>query len=249
MTTRVVTYAEHPELLEAREWGGVWPEYNGHGDFMSLYWGDRYEIFPEFQFFLYDDDLHVALAKGHSAPCTWDGTIKGLPPGIDDVIAQAFALKASGQPGNTLTALAIEIPLEHQGKGLSTVMVRAMAELAGQHGFQNLIAPVRPNWKERYPLAPIDRYAAWTRADGLPFDPWLRVHHRAGGEMLKPAPQSLRITGTVTEWEQWTGMAFPETGSYVFPHGLAPVDIDRDQDLGRYWEPNVWVRHRVESRS
>jgi hypothetical protein len=44
-------------------------------------------------------------------------------------------------------------------------------------------------------------------------------------------------------------MAFPESGSYVFPHGLAPVEIDRDQDLGRYWEPNVWVRHRVEPRS
>jgi hypothetical protein len=44
-------------------------------------------------------------------------------------------------------------------------------------------------------------------------------------------------------------MAFRESGAYVFPHGLAPVEIDRDQDVGLYWEPNVWVRHRVESHS
>ena len=249
MATRIITYAEHPELLDAREWGQVWPEYNGHGDFMSLYWSDRYEVFPEFQYFLYDDDLQIALAKGHSAPCTWDGTIKGLPQGIDEVIAEAFALKESGRPANTLTALAIEIPLEHQGKGLSTVMVHAHGRACGPARVSRLIAPVRPNWKERYPLTPIERYAAWTRADGLPLIRWLRVHHRAGERCSNRRRSRCASPGRSPEWEQWTSMAFPETGSYVFPHGLAPVDINRDQDLGRYWEPNVWVRHRVESHS
>jgi hypothetical protein len=53
----------------------------------------------------------------------------------------------------------------------------------------------------------------------------------------------LRITGTVDEWEAWTSMAFPETGDYVFPEGLAPVHIDREADVGSYWEPNVWMIH------
>jgi hypothetical protein len=51
------------------------------------------------------------------------------------------------------------------------------------------------------------------------------------------------ITGTVREWETWTGLAFPDSGDYVFPHGLAPVTIDRDTNLGTYWEPNVWMIH------
>jgi hypothetical protein len=38
-------------------------------------------------------------------------------------------------------------------------------------------------------------------------------------------------------------MAFPETGPYVIPEALVPVEIDRERDLGRYVEPNVWVRH------
>jgi hypothetical protein len=66
-----------------------------------------------------------------------------------------------------------------------------------------------------------------------------------GGEVLAPEPQSLRITGTLAEWEEWTGMAFPESGPYVFPYGLAPLEVDREADEGRYWEPNVWVLHRV----
>lgn len=55
---------------------------------------------------------------------------------------------------------------------------------------------------------------------------------------------SLRITGTVSQWESWTGLAFPDSGEFVFPGGLAPVAIDRDADVGTYWEPNVWMIHR-----
>jgi hypothetical protein len=45
--------------------------------------------------------------------------------------------------------------------------------------------------------------------------------------------------------EDWTSLAFPENGDYVFPEGLATVHIDHDADLGTYWEPNVWVRHHL----
>jgi hypothetical protein len=53
----------------------------------------------------------------------------------------------------------------------------------------------------------------------------------------------MRITGSVDEWETWTGLALPESGEYVFPRGLAPLTVDRDADLAGYWEPNVWMIH------
>jgi hypothetical protein len=37
--------------------------------------------------------------------------------------------------------------------------------------------------------------------------------------------------------------AVPETGDYVFPAGLATVHIDRERDMGEYWEPNIWLIH------
>ena len=55
--------------------------------------------------------------------------------------------------------------------------------------------------------------------------------------------QSLHITGTVDEWQEWTEVVFPEDGEYVFPGGLAPLTV-RDGG-GEYWEPNVWMLHPV----
>jgi len=104
---------------------------------------------------------------------------------------------------------------------------------------------VRPSLKERYPTIPIERYARWTRPDGEPFDPWVRVHTRMGARIGPAIPHSLRITGTAGDWETWTRMQFPETGDYVFPAGLATVHIDREKDAGEYWEPNVWIIHEA----
>jgi hypothetical protein len=126
-------------------------------------------------------------------------------------------------------------------------MIEAMGAIARRHGFRDLIAPLRPTWKERYPLTPIERYATWTREDGLPFDPWIRTHVRLGAEILKPEPESLRIAGTVADWEGWTGLPLPESGEYVFPNGLAPLRVDHEADRALYYEPNVWVRHSVAS--
>jgi hypothetical protein len=98
-----------------------------------------------------------------------------------------------------------------------------MRELARRHGLTSLIAPVRPSWKERYPLVPMERYAAWRCADGLLFNPWMRVLERLGATILKSEPRSFRITGTVAEWEEWTQIAFPESGDHWFPGGLATV--------------------------
>ena len=245
---RAITHREAPELLDRVEGlsAEVWPEYNLHGDVMNRYWGRLYEVFPDFQFVLYDDAADAVLAEGHTIPCPWDGSAGGLPAGIDGAIEAGFAASDAGAPAGALCALAIEIPPANQSRRLSPVMLSAMASIAARNGLPSVIAPIRPTWKERYPLTPIEEYARWTRADGLPFDPWMRVHVRLGARVLKPEPQSLLITGTVSEWERWTGMAFPASGDYVFPQGLAPVSIDRDADRGTYWEPNIWMEHPVE---
>ena len=216
---KTVTVAERPDLIE-RAWGetsDTIPEYNFHGDVVNAYWGRLTEERPEFQFCLLDDDDDddddTLLVRGHSLPVRWDGSIGDLPAGIDGAIAREF----DEEGANVLCAMLIAVPRSHQGRGLSPIAVATMGELARRHGLTALIAPVRPNWKERYPLVPIERYVTWRRADGLLFDPWLRVHERAGATVLKPEPESLRITDTVAEWEAWTEMAFPESGNYWFP--------------------------------
>jgi hypothetical protein len=239
---RAFSVAERPELVEPawQRTRDTLPEYNNHGDVLNVYWGRLTEERPEFQLHLVDDADGI-LARIRSIPLRFDGSIADLPAGIDGAIARGF----DEGDANVLCALVIMVPLDVQGRGLSAEALRALRDAASRNGLESLIAPVRPSWKERYPLTPIERYATWRRADGLLFDPWLRVHERLGATVLKSEPQSLRITGTVAEWEEWTQLPFPESGEYVFPHGLAPVAIDRDADAGRYWEPNVWMQHSL----
>ena len=239
---RIATVAERPDLVEPA-WElthDTLPEYNNHGDVLNRYWGRLTEERSEFQFHLLDDGGEI-LARARSIPVRWNGNLDDLPAGIDGAIARGF----EEGDANVLCALLIAVPLALQGRGLSAAAAVEMRELARRHGLEALIAPVRPSWKERYPLAPIERYAAWRRADGLLFDPWMRVHERLGATVLRPEPRSLRITGSVDEWERWTAISFPESGDYWFPRGLAPVVIDRAADRGAYWEPNVWMRHAL----
>jgi len=240
--TRLATAGERPELLEPawERTRDTLPEYNNHGDVLNEYWPRLTEERADFQFHLVGDGDEI-LARARSIPVRWDGTVEDLPAGIDGAIARGFEEGVA----NVLCALVIMVPRDLQGRGLSALAVQAMSEIARRHGLASLIAPVRPSWKERYPLVPIERYVGWRRPDGLLFDPWMRVHERLGAIVLKPEPRSLRITGTVDDWETWTGMSFPESGDYWFPGGLATVRIDHTDDSGSYWEPNVWMRHTV----
>lgn len=242
------TWAERPDLADRAEWltAEVWSECDLHGDVRAS-WDRLRDEFPDFQFVVMDERADEVVAEGHTIPCAWDGTTEGLPAGFDGALEDGFRLRGAGEPPTALSALAIEMTPSRQGGGLSTRMLRTMFALGAAHGLPDLIGPVRPSWKQHYPLTPIERYARWRRPDGLPFDPWMRVHARVGGEELRPEPRSLQITGTVAEWEQWTGLTFPESGEYVFPRGLAPLSIDCAADRGRYFEPNVWVRHRLSS--
>jgi GNAT superfamily N-acetyltransferase len=144
---------------------------------------------------------------------------------------------------DVLSAMVAVVDRGHQGQGLSTVLIGAMVDLARRNGFPALIAPVRPTWKDRYPLIPMERYASWTRDDGLPFDPWLRVHARLGAEQLEVCHASMRIEGSVEDWKEWTGLVFPDDGDYLVPGGLVPVRVVDGR--GTYVEPNVWMRHSV----
>jgi hypothetical protein len=151
--------------------------------------------------------------------------------------------RRNGGPVDTLCAFAAEVAPDARQRGLAAELLAGMTEVARRHDLRRLIAPVRPSWKERYPLAPIERYITWRREDGQLLDPWIRLHERLGARVATALPNSMRITGSVRDWESWTGLALPESGRYVFPQGLAALVVDHDADTGTYWEPNVWMIH------
>ena len=113
--------------------------------------------------------------------------------------------------------------------------------MRGAVGLSAVVAPVRPTWKERYPLIPIERYVGWRREDGTHFDPWIRIHERVGGEILVAAPRSMTITASAADWED--GPACASRRRPVRLRRLAPLVVR--EGVGTYVEPNVWMIHQV----
>jgi len=243
-----LTLTQRPDLeAEVRSMSaGLLPEFMHHDAGANRFWDRLFTDFTDSQIVIVDGG-DLAVAAGNSVPLFWDGSIEGLPGGVGDTIARAVVDLESGREPNVASALLALVSSGAQGRGLSGAVLREMKRAAGKRGLRALIAPVRPTLKHLYPLTPINRYAEWWRNDGLPFDPWLRVHARLGAEFLSIAPKSMTITGSISEWEGWTGMRFPESGSYVVPGALTPVDMNLESDMGIYEEPNVWMSHLIES--
>ena len=232
MKLALVTHAEHPELRHTMP--NVWPEYMHHDPVVTTFWPRLYDLYPDFQLWVVDRDVRQTVAYACTLPVRWDGEVS--PRGVD----WAMSNGASGEP-TTLCAIVAGIAPDYRGTGLSSALLRRMTALAAAHGLAGLIAPVRPTWKERYPLSPIESYLRWRRDDGLLYDPWLRTHERLGAEVIGAAPRSLTIPGTRQEWESWTELTYPEDGDYIVPGALAPVRFEGGR--GIYVEPNVWMRH------
>ena len=243
-----VTYAEDPSIKE-RIFEELkvpsWPQFMFHDPVANDLWHYLQEEFAEYQF-VYRDEAGATVAVGHTLPFHWDGPLDDLPnTGWDGIFQKVVNDYLAGRKPNMLTAIEATIAPVHRGSGLSRKVIGEMRSIAQARGFTTLVAPVRPSLKSRYPLTPINRYVGWKNEDGFPFDPWLRTHVRLGAKIVKIAHESMRIPGTVAEWEIWTGMRFPESGEYIVPGALNPVGIDRERDEGLYVEPNVWMAHGV----
>jgi len=245
---KTFTLAEQPDRepdFDALAEAG-WPRFMRQRDALGLgaYWPDLFTQWADYQLVVMEG-LRT-LAVGHTIPISWNGTPEDLPDSMAAILRRAAEDTAAARPPTALSALAALVAPAHRGKGVSTILLRAMQALAASTRLTALIAPVRPTLKDRYPLAPMERYVRWTREDGGPLDPWMRTHWRLGAEVVRVMPRAMVIVGSVAEWEDWTGMRLPDSGDYVVPGALQPVRIDRDRDEGRYEDPNVWMRHPVE---
>ena len=242
----LLSLAERPDLRRAMgELGAAsWPEFMLHDAVVDANWNHLFDGFAEFQGGLVagSDEL---VAVFHAAPLAWDGTEDGLPAGWDDQLLRSVADLEVGVAPDTLGALMVAVRSDRRRAGYSGVMVGALRALAAVHGFRALIACVRPTEKAPYALIPIERYAAWTREDGLPLDAWIRLHVRLGGRVIRAEPTSMRMEGTVADWQSWTGLSMPDSGLYLPEGAAAPVSVDVEADRGVYLDPNVWVVHRI----
>lgn len=224
----------------------LWPPFMQQDPTANLYYPDAERNHPEHVLVAYEPpDVPVALA--YTVPFAFGtGPRTELPDdGWDGVIRWAAQDRDRGTAPTHVSALEISIRPDRRGQGLAAVMLAAMHENVRRLGFTELVAPVRPSAKHQEPHTPMSEYAYRTRPDGLPADPWLRVHARVGAEIVKVAPRSMVIPGTLADWRRWTGLPFDRSGDVVVPNALVPVHCSVEHDHVVYVEPNVWMRHAI----
>ena len=231
----VVRYADRPELREQRRELDDFPEFMFHNAMGRRYWDRLYTDFPAFQLAVLDGDELIAEVHALPLPVVGDA----LHAGWDEAFERG--MEAGG--GNVVSLLAISVKPRLRGTGMPALLIEEVRNIARGAGQESVIAPVRPTLKDRYPLIPIERYVEWRREDGSHFDPWIRAHERLGGVIVRPCARSMLIEAPVAEWQEWTGIQFPDDGSYIVPRMLAPLEVRGG--IGTHVEPNVWMRHPV----
>ncbi|MBB3656480.1 hypothetical protein FHX15_001708 [Rhizobium sp. BK650] len=252
----LVSAEERPDLIPAFDELGaaVWPKFIGGDEIVVKYWNSLFsENLRRHQFLALGIDRHgneQVLATSNSIPFVWgtpDDDASLPDAGWDAVLADGVHILTQGRKPNALSALAIVVSPAMRGSHLAERLIANMKADAGHHGFQALVAPVRPTRKQAYPLIPFADYMAWTTADGAPFDPWVRKHWQLGARLVKIAPRSMRVSAPLSQWTEWTGLRFPVSGPYHVEGGLAPLIADCENGIGLYEEPNIWMRHRLQN--
>ncbi|WP_350280837.1 hypothetical protein [Kribbella sp. HUAS MG21] len=240
----LIPVAEAPELDEeaGRRFVEEWPEFIFHDEGVTPYRERRVQHFRDWEFYLVDENRRL-IAGCWGVPLAWDGTVADLPGGFTDSLARSVKAFEENVVPNTFVLMAAAVRSDEQGQGHAARVITAVRDRAVEAGLTQVIAPVRPTLKSRYPLTPIETFMTWTRPDGLPLDPWLRTHVRLGATILAPAPASQTMTGSIADWESWTNMKFPSTGTYTIPDGLTVLHINHPTNTGTYTEPNIWLRH------
>jgi GNAT superfamily N-acetyltransferase len=246
----LVTIRARPDLrdaVHADTFNRLWPEFMLHDPVAALYFETpHFDRYLDTAFAVIDPaEPGRLVGRAFAVPFVFGefGREELPDSGWDGVIRWAHEDQARGRRPNALSALEITLLPECRRQGASLIVLDAMRRHAGALGYRQLFAPVRPTAKHLEPFTPMSEYVARRTAAGLPADPWLRVHVRAGGDVVKIAPRSMVIAGTLAEWRRWSGMPLDESGTVAVPGMLSPLWVSIAQDHAVYVEPNVWVRH------
>ncbi|MFI6505276.1 N-acetyltransferase [Nonomuraea typhae] len=243
MSLRITTLADRPELADTLwDMDTAWPEFMFNDPIADLFYAVATSQYADYVL-VATDERGEQVARACMIPFISRDDGELPEDGWDAVIRRGWLARQRGTEPDAISALEVSIRKDRLGNGLSARMIAAMRAHAGELGFSELVAPVRPNQKHLEPHTPAEEYAFRTRQDGLPYDAWLRVHARAGGRVVKVATRSMTISGTLGEWREWTGLPFDVDGAVEVPGALVPVHVDVAHNHAVYVEPNIWVSH------
>lgn len=240
----VATCADRPDLfdtcvaIEDEAWDALGfldytPAHHAH-------YNELLALFPDFHLCMLDTTTGDVVATGMCVPLCISVDQPLPDEGWDWVVNTAC--EQGGKQSNAIGALSISVPASLRHRGLARDLINTMRALAGLNTFRQVIAPVRPSEKCRHPFVAMREYIEWRDERGRIFDPWLRSHVSVGGRVEGVCDHSMVVEQPLEFWKRWIG-DLDRDGPTSLAGALAPLVVEGG--VGRYVEPNVWVRHAV----
>ncbi len=209
MSLEIVTASTRSDLEEevASAFRQRWPEFIFHDPVPPQYMPRVGDYFGDFDILVLIDGR--VAAGGWGVPFAWDGTIDDLPEGYDSALVRSVEDHEARRTPTAFSFMAAAVHPDHDKRGLA-------AQVAGLPGRAGRCRRHRP--RRRADQTDLEggtrtcrwaEYATWVREDGLSVDPWIRTHQRMGARILKVAPDSMVIPGTVDGVGAVGGHALP----------------------------------------
>jgi len=220
----------------------AFPQIISESPIIKINWHKLEQYFPKFQQFLIASNGQL-IGFINSIPFRFDNELIDLPDrgwdwmfekGVDDV--------ENNLSPNYLGGLQIIVRKEYQSQGYSKKILNHAKSLIVSSNLNKLIIPIRPTRKNEFPEMTMSNYMKLEK-DGKVFDPWIRTHLKSGADIIKVCNQSMIMTGDIKFWEVMIKRKLPKSGRYRLEGGLNLVNIDVENNMGSYIEPNIWIKY------
>ncbi len=189
------------------------------------------------------------IGHGVTTRLPWDGNPQSLPRGWQGIVRRSYenSLTTKGIC-NTLVGLFINIEPEFREHGWALRAIQEMKEMARRSSMESLIIPLRlpTRYEKANASMRFTDFAFRKREDGQFLDHWLRLHVRAGAEIIGTCGSSHQHAMNLDDfYRQFKADAIETSGYHVAVQNgeWFQVFIDLERDFALINEGCVWVQY------
>jgi len=220
----------------------AFPPIIGESQVIKKYWSKLETYYPENQFLLISNKDEL-IGFINTVPFHFDKELDHLPErGWDWMLSKGIADFENKIEANYLGGLQVIVRKEFQSQGFSRKILNYAKNFIANSNFKNLIIPIRPTQKHKFPELPMSEYLNLKSGNEV-FDPWIRTHLKGGAQIIKICEKSMMMAGDIEFWERILEKKIYKTGKYILRGALSLITIDLEKDKGEYIEPNIWIKY------
>jgi len=220
----------------------AFPSIIGESPIIKKYWKALENCFPQYQFLLISSN-HELIGFMNTVPFHFNHDLNQLPErGWDWMLKKGITDFEDKIAPNYLGGLQVIVRSKFKNQGYSKVILSYAKRFLTTSSFTNLVIPIRPTNKHKFPTMPMREYLDLKNENEV-YDPWIRTHLKGGAEVIKVCERSMIMDGNIEFWKTILKKKSLKSGQYTLSGALNLISIDVENDIGVYVEPNIWIKY------